>query len=90
MKTVSTLNKAIMLSALTAAVAGFTASSFAEEKASMEGKEKCYGVAKAGKNDCASGANSCAGSAKKDGEGFLAVPKGLCEKLTNGSLTDKK
>jgi uncharacterized membrane protein len=95
MKTVSSMNKAILISALTAAVAGFAASSYADDKMNMKmdmgGKEKCYGVAKAGKNDCASGSNSCAGSATKDGEGFLAVPKGLCEKLTNGSLTaDKK
>ena len=31
--------------------------------------EKCYGIAKAGKNDCASaGNNSCGGSSKKDGD----------------------
>lgn len=90
MKTVSPLNKALLISALVSAVAGFSASSFAEDKAADAGKEKCYGVAKAGKNDCASGVNSCAGSATKDGQGFLVVSKGTCEKLVNGSLTDKK
>ena len=32
------------------------------------GKEKCFGIAKAGQNDCASvmGTHSCAGQAKKD------------------------
>ena len=30
-------------------------------------KEKCYGVAKAGKNDCAANGHSCAGQAKADG-----------------------
>ena len=88
MKTVSSMNKALLVSALTVAVAGFAVSSYADEKA--DGKEKCYGVAKAGKNDCASGSNSCAGSTAKDGQGFLVVPKGTCEKLVNGSLTDKK
>lgn len=33
--------------------------------------------------------SSCAGSAKRDGQhdAFIAVPKGLCEKLTGGYLT---
>ncbi|MCG8381314.1 MAG: DUF2282 domain-containing protein [Gammaproteobacteria bacterium] len=54
-------------------------------------KEKCYGVSKAGKNDCATSNSSCAGTAKKDGQSdaFVAVPKGLCEKLVGGSLTPK-
>ena len=52
------------------------------------GKEKCYGVAKAGKNDCATKTNSCAGTVKQDGDkgAFIVVPKGLCEKLAHGSL----
>lgn len=58
----------------------------AEGKADME---KCYGIAKAGKNDCASGAHSCAGQAKAAGDKgeYLNVPKGTCEKLVNGSTT---
>jgi uncharacterized membrane protein len=53
----------------------------------MGGKEKCYGVAKAGKNDCAAGAHSCAGQATKDGDktSFIAVPAGLCTRLAGGS-----
>ena len=45
------------------------------------GKEKCYGVAKAGHNDCASaGNNSCAGTSKSDYEkgAWVLVPKGTC------------
>ncbi len=55
------------------------------------GKEKCYGVAKAGNNDCATKNSSCAGTSKKDfqGDAFLAVPKGMCGKLAGGSLTPK-
>jgi uncharacterized membrane protein len=50
--------------------------------------EKCYGVAKAGKNDCAGHDHSCAGQATKDGdtESWVYVPKGTCEKLVGGSL----
>jgi uncharacterized membrane protein len=51
-------------------------------KAEME-KEKCYGVAMKGKNDCKAGAGtSCAGSSKTDyqGNAWSFVPKGTCEK----------
>ncbi|WP_422000398.1 DUF2282 domain-containing protein [Reyranella sp.] len=50
--------------------------------------EKCYGVAKAGKNDCQTARSSCAGTSKKDGEAsaWLGVPKGTCEKIVGGKL----
>lgn len=48
------------------------------------GKEKCYGIAKAGQNDCgsANGSHSCAGQAKadKDPNEWKYVAKGSCEK----------
>jgi uncharacterized membrane protein len=50
--------------------------------AAADDKEKCYGVAKAGQNDCASGAHSCAGQSKADqapGD-WKYVAKGTCEK----------
>ncbi len=51
--------------------------------------EKCFGIAKAGKNDCASNksAHSCAGQATHDNDprDFVAVPKGTCDKIANGS-----
>lgn len=52
-------------------------------------KEKCYGVVKAGQNDCATKTSSCAGSSTVDGQkdAFVAVPKGLCSKLVGGSTT---
>jgi uncharacterized membrane protein len=55
--------------------------------------EKCYGVAKAGKNDCAAGpGTSCAGSSKTDAQGdaWTYVLAGTCDKLVGGSLTAKK
>jgi uncharacterized membrane protein len=54
--------------------------------------EKCYGVAKAGKNDCAAGpGTSCAGSSTVDGQGnaWMLVLKGTCEKIVGGSLEAK-
>lgn len=43
--------------------------------------EKCYGIAKAGKNDCKAGpGTSCAGSSTRDfqGNAWKLVPKGTC------------
>ena len=50
--------------------------------------EKCYGIAKSGRNDCQTDKSSCAGTAKKDGQpdAWVAVPKGTCEKIVGGSL----
>jgi len=56
--------------------------------------EKCYGVAKAGKNDCYAGAGTtCAGTSTVDyqGNAFKLEPKGTCTNITtpkgHGSLT---
>ena len=53
--------------------------------------EKCAGVAKAGKNDCGTSKGSCAGTIKMDhdAEAWIYVPKGTCEKIAGGSVTDK-
>ncbi len=53
--------------------------------------EKCYGIAKAGKNDCQTASSACAGSAKQDSEpsAFIFVPTGTCEKIAGGSLKPK-
>lgn len=85
----NSLNKIVSIATLTAMVTSIAIMPAAAEDT---GKEKCYGVAKAGKNDCASGKVSCAGSSKidSDGEAFIAVPKGLCERLVGGSLDVKK
>ena len=54
----------------------------------MGAKEKGYGIAKAGKNDCASNGHSCAGQATRDVDrkDWVHLPKGSCEKLVGGSL----
>ncbi len=58
--------------------------------------EKCYGVALAGKNDCAAGAGTtCAGTSKVDyqGNSWKLVPAGTCTSIKTpqgvGSLTAK-
>jgi uncharacterized membrane protein len=83
--------KLIVSSALASLIALAAAgNSLAEDKA---GKEKCYGVAKAGSNDCANatGTHSCAGQASTDKapEEWNYVAKGTCDKL-GGKLAFKK
>ncbi|NWA25993.1 DUF2282 domain-containing protein [Pseudomonas gingeri] len=59
-------------------------------------KEKCYGVSKAGQNDCAAGkGTSCAGTAEADyqGNAWVLVDKGTCTQIKTpkgvGSLTEQ-
>ncbi|MGB0671692.1 MAG: DUF2282 domain-containing protein [Rhodospirillales bacterium] len=75
---------AVTLASAMAFAAAMATVSVPAEAAKME---KCYGVAKAGKNDCATANSSCAGTSKTDGQkdAFIAVPAGLCDKLVGGS-----
>ncbi len=81
------LTKAALLSAVFGAASFALAAQAADQPATA--KEKCYGVAKVGENDCASaaGTHACAGEAKVayDGQEYKEVPKGTCEQM-NGSL----
>lgn len=51
--------------------------------------EKCYGIAKAGHNDCFGVGNSCGDTSTKDGdpEAWIYVPKGTCNKIVGGKLS---
>ena len=69
----------------------------AAETAGKPATEKCYGVSRAGKNDCKAGAGtSCAGTSKVDyqGNAWKMVPAGTCTQIKtpkgNGSLTAKE
>ena len=50
--------------------------------------EKCYGIAKAGMNDCFFSGNSCAGTLERDQApaAWIYVPKGTCMKIAGGTL----
>jgi len=54
--------------------------------------EKCYGIAKAGKNDCQTANSSCAGTSKRDNQGdaWIYMPAGSCEKIVGASKDPKK
>lgn len=92
-----TNNKAIIHAAiaglLTMGIAGVTHASEKDAmgKVDMSKMEKCYGIVKAGKNDCKTSSSSCAGTAEMDKKpsAFLAVPKGTCEKIVGAKLDPK-
>jgi uncharacterized membrane protein len=85
-------NPLLISSALAAALSlGVVAQAQAQDKAA---KEKCFGIAKAGQNDCAnlSGSHSCAGQSKLDmdaGE-WKYVPKGSCKDMKGMSADEAK
>lgn len=68
----------------TLALAGSLASALAAiatPAAAEHAKEKCYGIAMKGQNDCAAGpGTTCAGTSKIDYQknAFKLVPKGTC------------
>jgi uncharacterized membrane protein len=51
--------------------------------------ERCYGVARAGADDCQAFARRCAGRSLRDGQGdaWIWLPAGLCARLVGGSLS---
>ncbi len=78
--------------ALSTAVAASLSSSVAlagtDKPAKSEiSMEKCYGIAKAGKNDCGSAAHACSTQSPKDSDPgeFLYLPIGTCDKIMGGS-----
>jgi len=51
-------------------------------------QERCYGVSRAGQNDCATSTSACSGTTKQDfqKDAWVYVPKGTCLKLAGGQL----
>lgn len=84
--------KSKLLSTAIGGVLALGALSMAAHAADDSSTEKCYGIAKAGKNDCAGASHACAGQSKEGasaGKEFIKLPKGTCERIVGGSLTSK-
>ena len=82
--------------ALAVAIALGLAAGSAQAAGAKPAMEKCYGITKAGKNDCKAGeGTSCAGTAHKDyqGNAWKLVKAGTCAAIKTpkgmGSLTPK-
>ena len=82
-------SKSAIIAAAVGSLFVFAAPAFSADEGNSE---KCYGVSKAGKNDCAGAAHACAGQSKKDAstQEFVKLPKGTCERLVGGTLTPSK
>jgi uncharacterized membrane protein len=86
-RNISTISAMTLAAALGSAL---SATASAHLEAGVASKEKCYGVALAGKNDCASGpGTSCAGTSKTDylGTAWKLVPAGTCVKTKSSTST---
>ena len=81
--------KTTFVGAAVAAAIAASVSGQAFAKVQPADLEKCYGIVKSGKNDCAAtGSNACAGQDMKDGDpnAWIFVLKGTCQKIVNGSV----
>jgi len=79
---------AMIASAVVAALSLASAATQAQDAK----QEKCYGIVKAGKNDCQTAASSCAGTSKKDAQAdaWIYVPAGTCAKIVGAATAPKK
>jgi uncharacterized membrane protein len=79
---------------IAAAAASLLSTLLVATPAVAQEKEKCYGIAKAGQNDCAnlSGTHSCAGQSKvsEDKGEWKYVAKGTCKEMKGLSADEAK
>ncbi|WP_230179099.1 DUF2282 domain-containing protein [Aquabacterium sp. CECT 9606] len=84
----------LLSSALASVMALGLVSQASADMGAEKGKEKCFGIAKAGENSCAnlSGSHSCAGQASvnKSPDEWKLVAKGTCAKLGGLSAEEAK
>ena len=86
-------HRLVISSALVSVLAmGLVGQAAAQDKTAD--KEKCYGITKAGQNDCAnlSGSHSCAGQSKLENDAgeWKYVGKGTCKDLKGLSADEAK
>lgn len=57
----------------------------------LKGMEKCFGIARAHRNDCGTERHGCGGAALADSskDEWIAVPEGTCNKIVGGSTKKK-
>lgn len=80
------MNKTLTAASLALALGAALTVAATPVAAQMADKDKCFGVALKGKNDCKAGAGTtCAGTSKIDyqGNAWSLVPKGTCEKTAS-------
>ncbi len=87
-------HRLVVSSALASVLALGLAGNVAAQDKAAKGKDKCFGIAKAGQNDCAnlSGSHSCAGQNKADNDAgeWKYVAKGTCKEMKGLSADEAK
>jgi uncharacterized membrane protein len=91
MKTASNSLQTLIATTVTALFATAASAQVHPEKPDYP-YEKCYGIVKAGMNDCFTASNSCAGTIEKDNlrAAWIYVPKGTCQRITGGTTDAPK
>jgi uncharacterized membrane protein len=91
MKISNSNRQAILTAAIVSAMSAVASAQVHPEKPTYA-YEKCYGIARAGHNDCFTAKYSCAGTSTKDSEpqAWIYVPKGTCNRIAGGSTTAPK
>lgn len=88
------MNKRTMITAAATSLMSLAMFSSPVMAQDNKAKEKCFGIAKAGQNDCASisGVHSCAGQSKVDNDKgeWKYTAKGTCQKMGGLSLKEVK
>jgi len=83
------INAGVLLAVAGAMIAAVSMSVRRDGQGRVE-RERCYGVTKAGQNDCANTVHSCAKQAKADADQseWIAVPKGTCVRLAGSGISE--
>lgn len=86
------MKKKFLINAIVVAILSteISLSAVAHNPTSPAGMEKCYGIAKAGKNECGSKTgHTCATLSKqdKDPNSWIFLPKGVCDKIVGGNTS---
>ena len=88
------MNNRLIASSALASVLAMGLLSTAQAQDGPKDKEKCYGIAKAGQNDCANlaGTHTCAGQNKADNDPgeWKYVAKGTCKDMKGMTETEAK
>jgi uncharacterized membrane protein len=83
------INAGILLAVAGAMLAAVAASVRHDDGAAVA-RERCYGIARAGQNDCANAVHSCAKQAAADADAreWIAVPMGTCTRLAGSARSE--
>lgn len=91
MKNTKVIAQTALASLFAVSVLAVSAPAEAGKEAGKKDMEKCYGIVKAGQNDCQTSNSACAGTAEVDSKptAYIVLPKGSCEKIVGASLKPK-